>query len=294
MAQRPRVLVTHAVDIGDLEQTCDVVRGAPGAAPDAEAILCGPMQVLTAAEVAAMPRLRVVAVSGAGTDGLDHTALAAAGVAVLTAAEATAPATADLAMTLMLMAARRVDDAQGLLRGGGWPTWAFDAPPARDVTGATLGLVGYGHIGRLMARRAAAFSMRVLHHTRTATGEPGWCATLEELLPQSDFLSVHVPLTPETRSLIGAEQLDLLPERAVVVNTARGGIVDETALCDRLDSGRLYAAGLDVFPDEPNVDPRLLRTPHLVLTPHIGSATVETRQAMVGSAIARLKEHLRT
>ena len=288
-SERQQVLVTLPVEVPALEEAYDVVRAPFGEAPDAVAVLCAPTEVMTAADVAALPRLRVVAVAGAGTDGLDHEALRGAGVELVTVPETTATATADLTMTLMLMAARRVDGAQRDLRRGQWPGWSFADAPGRDVRGATLGLVGFGHIGRALSRRAQAFEMRVLHHTRTPTGEPGHVARLGELLPRCDFLSVHVPLTTETRGLIGADELDLLPEGAVVVNTARGGIVDEDALCDRLESGRLFAAALDVFDGEPDVSPRLLAAPNLVLTPHIGSATRQTRARMVAAAEAGLR-----
>lgn len=291
-SERQQVLVTLPVEVSGLEQAYDVVRGSVGEAPAAVAILCGPTQAMTADDVAAHPRLRVVSVAGAGTDGLDHGALEDAGVELLTVPETTATATADLAMTLILMAARRVDEAQADLRRGEWPGWSFSDAPGRDVHGATLGLVGFGHIGRALAHRAEAFSMTVLHHTRTPTGEPGHTTHLAELLARSDFLSIHVPLTEATRGLIGAAELDLLPAGAVVVNTARGGIVDEQALCDRLESGRLFASALDVFEGEPAVSPRLLEAPNLILTPHIGSATQQTRARMVAAAAAGLARSL--
>ena len=279
--------MTVPVDIPELDGY-DVVPGDLGARPDAVGLLCGPMQRLTADDLDLLAHLRAVSVAGAGTDGLDLDALRERGIPLSTAPEPTAPATADLAVTLMLMAARRVDEGQAMLREGSWPGWSFDDVPGRDLHGATLGLVGFGHIGRLVARRAEAFGMTVLHHTRTATGEAGYVARLDDLLSRSDVLSVHVPLTPETRGLIGSRELDLLPEDAIVVNTARGGIVDEQALCDGLDDGRLFAAALDVFVGEPRIDPRLAQTPHLVLTPHIGSATRQTRQRMVTTAAQRL------
>jgi len=286
-SRRPVVLLTVPVDVPAVDGY-DVVPGDLGDRPDAVGLLCGPMQRLTAADLDALPGLRAVSVAGAGTDGLDLDALGERGIPLSTAPEPTAPATADLAVTLMLMAARRLDESQALLRDGSWPGWSFDDVPGRDLHGATLGLVGFGHIGRLVARRAEAFGMTCLHHTRTPTGEPGHVADLADMLPRSDVLSVHVPLTTKTRGLIGPVELDLMPRDAIVVNTARGGIVDEQALCDRLDDGRLFAAGLDVFEDEPRVHPRLLRTPHLVLTPHIGSATRQTRERMVVTAAQRL------
>ena len=280
-------MVTIPVEVPGLEEY-DVVHGALADHPEAVGVICGPTEKVTAAELDALPHLRAVSVAGAGTDGLDSDALAARGIPLSNVPEPTAPATADLAMTLMLMAARRVDEAQATLRRPGWPAWSFDDVPGRDLSGATLGLVGFGHIGRLVARRAEAFGMTCLHHTRTPTGEPGHVAALDDLLRQSDVLSLHVPLTPATDGLVGARELDLLPADAIVVNVSRGGIVDEQALCDRLDDGRLFAAALDVFVGEPHPDPRLLRTPNLVLTPHMGSATRQTRRRMIAAAAQRL------
>ncbi len=289
---RETVLVAMDVDTSELDGSYDVVVGRFGDAPGAVGLLCGPMQTVDAARVAAMPHLRVVAVAGAGTDKVDSEALEAAGVRLLSVPETTATATADVAMTLLLMCARQVDPTQAALRRGEWPGWSFTDTPGRDVHGATLGLVGYGNIARATGRRAEAFSMRVLHHTRTPTGEEGYRASLDDLLRESDVLSVHVPLTPATRGLVGAEQLALLPAGAIVVNTARGGIVDEEALCDALDSGHLFAAGLDVFVGEPKIAPRLLETPRLVMTPHIGTATRQTRETMVATAARLLAEAL--
>ncbi len=287
----PVVVVTIPVELPEIEGYA-VVRGRLADHPEAVGVICGPTERVTADELDALPSLRAVAVAGAGTDGLDRSALEVRGIPLTTARESTAPATADLAVTLMLMAARRLDDSQALLRAGRWPGWTFDDVPGRDLAGSILGLVGYGHIGTLVAARAEAFGMRTLHHTRTPTGEPGHVATLHDLLPQSDVLSLHLPLTPDSRGLIGARELDLLPAGAIVVNTARGGIVDEEALCDRLDDGRLFAAALDVFEGEPTPRPRLLTTPHLVLTPHVGSATRQTRHRMVATAAQRLAANL--
>jgi glyoxylate reductase len=151
---------------------------------------------------------------------------------------------------------------------------------ARDVYGTTLGLVGYGRIGRAVAKRAAGFDMEVLHTTRRDTGEPGYVSSLHELLQRSDIVSLHVPLSETTRHLIGAAELAQMKPTAVLVNTARGPVVDEHALVDALEAGTLYAAGLDVFDGEPVVNPRLLKAPRVTLLPHIGSATIGTRTRM--------------
>ncbi|HTZ08903.1 MAG TPA: NAD(P)-dependent oxidoreductase, partial [Acidimicrobiales bacterium] len=148
------------------------------------------------------------------------------------------------------------------------------------VHGATLGLVGYGRIGQAMGRRAAGFGMQVLHHTRRPTGMPGYVAELDRLLGESDIVSLHVPLTDDTRHLIGAPELARMRRHAVLVNTARGPVVDEEALAEALHHGVIFAAGLDVYEGEPRVHPRLLSAPRTVLLPHIGSASRATRTAM--------------
>jgi glyoxylate reductase len=148
------------------------------------------------------------------------------------------------------------------------------------VHGATLGLVGFGRIAQAVAQRAAGFDMEVIHTTRHDTGLSGWVPTLNDLLGHSDIVSLHVPLTESTRHLIGAAELALMKPTAVLVNTARGPVVDEEALVGALEAGTLFAAGLDVFDGEPAVNPRLLTAPHATLLPHIGSATIATRTRM--------------
>jgi glyoxylate reductase len=151
---------------------------------------------------------------------------------------------------------------------------------ARDVHGVTLGLVGFGRIGRAVAQRAVGFDMEVIHTARHDTGLHGYVPTLDELLQRSDIVSLHVPLTESTRHLIGAAELAIMKPTAVLVNTARGPVIDENALVDALEAGRLYAAGLDVFDGEPAVNPRLLTAPRTTLLPHVGSATIGTRTRM--------------
>jgi len=188
--------------------------------------------------------------------------------------------TADLAFLLILAASRLAGDAERDLRAGRWPAWGINQYLGQDVHGATLGLVGYGRIGQAVARRGAGFGMRVLHHTRRDTGQPDYVADLDELLARSDIVSLHVPLTPDTRHLIDAARLARLRPSTVLVNTARGPVVDEAALADALEDGRLFAAGLDVYEEEPRVHPRLLAAPRTVLLPHIGSASHATRTRM--------------
>jgi len=188
--------------------------------------------------------------------------------------------TADLAFLLILGAARLASEAEADLRAGRWHGWGINQYLGRDVHGATLGLVGHGRIGQAVARRAAGFGMEVLHHTRTDTGLPGWRGDLDTMLTASDVVSLHVPLSDATHHLIDARRLALMRPTAVVVNTARGPVVDEEALAIALEEGRIFAAGLDVFEREPEVHPRLLAAPRTALLPHIGSASVATRTRM--------------
>jgi glyoxylate reductase len=201
--------------------------------------------------------------------------------------------TADLALALMLAAARRIPEADRFVRAGSWTPerqWEPDLLLGRDLHGATVGLVGLGAIGQAVARRLAGFGGRILGWTRSGRAVPGVePATLPELLASSDFVSLHVALTDETRGLLGPEAIAVLKSGAILVNTARGGLVDETALADALRSGALAAAGLDVFEQEP-LDPGspLLDLDNVVLAPHVGSASVRTRTRMADLAVDNL------
>ncbi len=229
-------------------------------------------------------RLRVVANVAVGYDNVDVAAAAMHGIVVCNTPGVLDDTTADLAFTLILAASRLASEAESDLRTGVWKGWGITQYLGRDVHGATLGLVGYGRIGRAVARRAVGFDMQVLHHTRTPTGEPGWVADLDELLATSDIVSLHCPGGDATRHLIDARRLALMKPTAVLVNTARGTVVDEAALADALHSGQLFAAGLDVFEREPEVHSRLLSAPRTVLLPHIGSGSQATRTRMAQMA----------
>lgn len=224
--------------------------------------------------------LRAVGNIGVGYDNIDVAAAAGNGVAVCNTPGVLDETTADIAFLLLLAAARRVSDAEATLRAGGWHGFRIDGFLGVDVHGATLGIVGFGRIGRAVARRASGFGMNVLHHSRHDTGIEGYVAQLDELLPRVDAVSLHVPLTDETRALIDARRLRLMRPDAVLVNTARGPVVDEEALAVALEQGVIFAAGIDVYEREPEVHPRLLAAPHAVLLPHIGSATEATRRRM--------------
>jgi len=228
----------------------------------------------------AAPRLRVVADVAVGYDNIDVGAAAELGIAVCNTPGVLDETTADLAFLLILAAARRSSDAERDLREGRWLGFRMNRFLGQDVHGATLGIVGFGRIGQAVARRAAGFSMNVIHHSRRDTGMPGWTGDLDELLRVSDVVSLHVPLTPDTAGLIDARRLALMKPTAVLVNTARGPVVDEEALARALESGALFGAGIDVYEREPEVHPRLLAAPHAVLLPHIGSASEATRRRM--------------
>jgi len=229
-------------------------------------------------------RLKVVANVAVGYDNIDVTAARRLGIDVCNTPGVLDETTADLAFLLILAACRLGWEAESDLRAGAWKGWGINQYLGRDVHGAVLGLVGYGRIGAAVARRAEGFGMRVLHHTRRDTGVAGYTADLDGLLAASDIVSLHVPLNDGTRHLIGRPQLALMATHAVVVNTARGPVVDEEALADALHDGTIFAAGLDVYEREPEVHPRLLTAPRTVLLPHIGSATQATRARMAQMA----------
>ena len=242
---------------------------------DADALICLLLDRIDAAVLARAPRLRAIATCAVGYDNVDVPAATARGIAVANTPDVLTEATAELAFALLLAAARRLPEGEALVRSGGWPGWRLDQLLGVELTGKTLGIVGYGRIGRAMARRAEAFGMRVLYSDPRHGGVP-----LDELFARADAVSLHCPLTPATRGLVDARRLALMKPTAIVVNTARGGCVDDGALADALVAGRLFAAALDVFEGEPRLDPRLLAAPRLVLAPHIGSATTETRTRM--------------
>ncbi|MGH9001683.1 MAG: 2-hydroxyacid dehydrogenase [Acidimicrobiia bacterium] len=230
-------------------------------------------------------RLKVVANVAVGYDNIDVPAATEAGVVVCNTPGLNEETTADIAFGLILAAARRFSEAEADLRAGRWQGWEIGQYLGYDLHGATLGLVGYGGIGRAVGRRARGFSMEVLHHTRTPTGEPGWTADLHEMLARSDMVSLHVPLTTLTHHLIGRPEFAVMKPTALLVNTSRGPVVDEEALAEALEEGRIFAAGIDVYEREPQVHPRLLAAPRAVLLPHVGSGSVATRLAMAAMAV---------
>jgi glyoxylate reductase len=242
--------------------------------PEADALLCLLTDRVDAALLDRAPRLRVVGTVSVGYDHVDVRECAARGVVVVNTPGVLTEATADLAFGLMLAAARLFRLGGSAVVSGSWTGWRMADFVGREVHGATLGVVGYGRIGQAVARRAEGFGMRVLWHSRTG-GVP-----LDTLLSSSGFVSLHVPLTESTRHLVGARELALLGPDGVLVNTSRGPVVDEAALAEALASRTIFAAGLDVYENEPAVHPGLRASPYAVLLPHVGSATDRTRLAM--------------
>jgi glyoxylate reductase len=260
-----------------------------GARPDVEALaVVG--ETIDDRVLELFPRLRLVANYGVGYDTIDVPACTARGVAVANTPGVLDAATADLTMALVLASRRRVVEGDTFVRAGKWGSeWVATSLLGQEVSGATLGIVGLGRIGRAVAQRALGFEMRILYTQRHRLDDERFeYHDLDDLLGEADIVSVHVPLTPETERLIDARRLALLRDGACFVNTARGPIVDEPALVRELVSGRIRA-GLDVFVHEPQVPRELLDLPNVVLTPHVGSATQETREAMTRVLVDNLK-----
>ncbi len=263
----------------------------------ADALLPTVTDKISAEVLAAGPRrVRIVANFGVGYNNIDVEAAKAAGIVVTNTPGALTDCTADLAMTLLLSAARRAGEGERHLREGSWTGWRPTHMLGTKVTGKTLGIIGLGRIGRAVARRAHhGFGMKILYYNRTPVPADqiedldAELCTLEQLLARSDFVSLHCPSTPDTRHLLNAETLALMKPGAFLINSARGDVVDESALVDALKSGTIAGAGLDVYDGEPAVRPELATMENVVLLPHLGSATTETRVAMGMRAVANLK-----
>lgn len=246
---------------------------------------------ITADMLEAEPQIKVVSNFAVGYDNIDVPAATARGVAVCNTPGVLTDATADMAFSLLMAAARRIPEAVDYVRDGKWKTWGPNLLLGQDITGATLGIIGFGRIGKEMARRGTGFGMRLLacdeYQDKAAAKEIGATfVDLEQLLRESDFVSLHCSLTPETRHLIGAEQLALMKPSAVLINAARGPVVDTDALVEALRSGTIWAAGLDVTDPEPlPANHPLVSLPNCVVVPHIASATIATRNEMARLAV---------
>lgn len=307
MSTKPKILVTRRLPqaVGErlrrhydprfneqdrLYTSDELIQRAAGA----DALLICHTEHLSAAVIARLPdSIRAIANFSVGVDHVDLAAAKARGITVTNTPDVLSDATAELTILLMLGAARRASEGERLVRTGEWNTWSPSFMVGIQVTGKRLGIIGMGRVGHVTARRARGFDMEI-HYSDVrrlpSDREAGaiYHETTEDLLPHCDFLALHCPATPETRHLLNAERIALLPDGAIVVNAARGSIVDETALIDALKSGKLAAAGLDVYENEPNINPAFRDISNTFLLPHIGSATRETRDAMGFRALDNL------
>lgn len=297
---RPRVFVTRRLPgdaLGRLRAVAEVEVWPDDLPPPREALLAGVREAdgliclltdrIDAEVLDAAPRLRVISTMAVGYDHIDIAAATARGIPVGNTPGVLTETTADLAWALLLATARRVVEGDRFVREGRWRTWDPNLLLGYDVHGATLGVVGMGAIGQAVARRAAGFGMRVLYTRRSETNATiGERVTLEKLLRESDFVSLHVPLTDETQHLIGERELRLMKPTAILINTARGPVVDQRALARALREGAIAGAGVDVTEVEPiPPDDPLLSAPNVVILPHIGSASYATRARMADMAV---------
>jgi glyoxylate reductase len=235
-------------------------------------------------------RLRLIANFGAGTDHIDLAAAAARGIAVTNTPGVLTEDTADLVMALILVGPRRLGEGERNLRAGRWRGWGPTDQLGRSLTGKALGIIGLGRIGRAVARRAQAFGMSVHYHNRGPAADAGakYWPDLDAMLGAMDVVSLNAPYGPETHHLIDRRRLGLMRGDSWLINAARGALIDEEALIQALTAGRIGGAGLDVYPSEPHVDPRLIALPNVVLLPHLGSATLESRTAMGEKMLANI------
>jgi len=253
-------------------------------AAEAEAIICTLSERIDAEVLDAAPHVKVIANYAVGYNNIDVDAAQARGVIVTNTPDILTETTADLTWALLLATARRIPEGHRLVQQGGWRGWEPDQLLGTDVFGKTLGIVGMGRIGQAVAKRALGFNMPVLYCRRSTSSVPDhdtWRqASLEQVLDRSDFVTIHVPLTPETHHLIGAAQLQRMRPTSFLINTSRGAVVDEAALVEALRQGQLAGAGLDVYEREPELHPELRELKQVVTLPHLGSATLNTRVRM--------------
>lgn len=304
---KPKVLVTREVFDETLEylgQHCQVDSNQPDVplAPaelarrlaDKDGLMCCLMDRVDAALLAGLPQLKVVANVAVGYNNIDLGACTQRGIMATNTPGVLDDSTADLAWTLMLGAARRVTELERRVRNGEWTGWRLKQWLGVDVHHATLGIFGMGRIGQAIARRAAGFDMSVIYHNRTRVASKlekklnASYVTKDELLKRADFVVLQVPYSPETHHMIGAAELAQMKASAILVNSTRGGVVDDAALVAALKSGTIRAAGLDVFENEPKLNPGFLGLDNVVLMPHVGSSTEATRRAMAMTAAKNL------
>jgi gluconate 2-dehydrogenase len=300
---KPKILVTREVfdeTLAYLAQHCEVESNQADQPFDSatlaqrlhdkDGVVCCLTDRIDDALLAKSPRLKVVANIAVGYNNIDVPASTARGVMVTNTPGVLDDSTADLAFTLILATARRLTEAEAYVRAGKWQGWHLKQMLGVDVHHATLGIIGMGRIGQQIARRASGFKMRVLYHNRNR-----WPADVEkwlnaeyvgkeQLLAQSDFVVLQIPYSPATHHYIGAAELKQMKPTAILINSTRGGVVDDAALVDALKNGTIRAAGLDVFENEPKLHPGFLELKNVVLAPHVGSSTEATRRAMAMTA----------
>lgn len=314
MSQRPAILIARAVFpevVERLREHFEVETTPPGVVwspvelierlQGKDGVLTTGSEYIDAALLAACPQLKIVANLAVGHNNFDLDAMTAAGVQATNAPDVLTETTADFGFALLMATARRITESEHFLRAGQWKQWSLDLFAGADIHGTTLGILGMGRIGQAIARRGAhGFGMRVVYHNRSRldAGKEAACGasyvSREALFSQADHVVLVLPYTPAAHHTVGAAELALMKPTAILVNIARGGIVDENALVAALREKRIAAAGLDVFEGEPQVHPGLLEVPNVVLTPHIASATLPTRMAMAMLAADNLIAYLTT
>lgn len=304
---KPKVLVTREVfdeTLAYLAQYCEVESNQQDAAfaPDVlarrlagkDGVMCCLTDRIDATLLEVCPQLKAVANIAVGYNNIDLAACTARGIRATNTPGVLDDSTADLAWALMLATARRITEVESCIRAGQWTGWRLKQWLGVDVHHATLGIIGMGRIGQTIARRAAGFEMKVIYNNRKRLNPDierrlnATYAGKDELLAQADFVVLQVPYSPETHHLIGAAELRRMKPSAILINSTRGGVVDDAALIEALNNGTLRGAGLDVFENEPRLNPAFLQLRNVVLTPHIGSSTEATRQAMAMTAAKNL------
>ena len=304
---KPRILVTREVfdeTLDYLAQHCEVESNQQDTAfaPDVlarrlagkDGVMCCLTDRIDAMLLEACPQLKAVANIAVGYNNIDLAACTARGIMATNTPGVLDDSTADLAWALMLATARRITEVESCVRAGQWTGWRLKQWLGVDVHHATLGIIGMGRIGQTIARRATGFDMKVVYNNRKRLSPDierrlnATYASKDELLAQADFVVLQVPYSPETHHLIGAAELRKMKPSAILINSTRGGVVDDAALIDALSNGALRGAGLDVFENEPRLNPAFLQLRNVVLTPHIGSSTEATRRAMAMTAAKNL------
>jgi lactate dehydrogenase-like 2-hydroxyacid dehydrogenase len=299
---KPKVLITRdlpAIAYQLLEGRCELVTNPEDVvfdrqtliekARDCEAVLCSLSDTIDGPLMDALPGVKIFANCAVGYDNIDVAAAKERGVLVTNTPGVLSDTTAETAWALLFAASRRIVEADRFARSGEWKSFHYKDFLGQDVYGKTLGVIGAGRIGQRFCEKSRGYHMPILYHNRTRDLDfekrfNAEFVSLEELMKQSDFVSVHVPLTEETHHLIDGTALSLMKPTAVLVNTSRGPVIDEAALAQALAAGKLFAAGLDVYEKEPEIHPELLKLQNVVLLPHIGSASVETRDRMAEMA----------